>query len=100
MTYCKTTSMEKKSTRITLTHWVRDKIADKIDNFKCIFLKENESMYISLKISWTFVPKVQMNSILALVQIISWHRPGDKPLSGLIMFNFSDSFMRHSASMI
>ena len=50
MTYYKTTSMEKKSTRITLTHWVRDKIADKIDNFKCIFLNENESMYILLKI--------------------------------------------------
>ena len=41
-------------------HWGRDKMAA-----------------ISLK----FVPKGPMNNISALVQIMAWRRPGDKPLS-------------------
>ena len=49
------------------------------DTFKCIFL--NENAWISLKISLKFVPKVQINNIPALVQIMAWRRPGDKPLS-------------------
>ena len=49
------------------------------DIFKCIFLNENTC--ISLEISLKFVRKVQINNILALVQIMAWHRPGDKPLS-------------------
>ena len=47
--------------------------------FKCIFL--NENAWISLKISLKFVPKVQINNIPALVQIMAWRRSGDKPLS-------------------
>ena len=49
------------------------------DIFKCIFL--NENLWISLKISLKFVPKVPINNIQALVQIMAWRRPGDKPLS-------------------
>ena len=49
------------------------------DIFKCIFLKENVS--ISIKIPLKFVPKVRINNIPALVQIMAWRRPGDKPLS-------------------
>ena len=49
------------------------------DIFKCIFL--NESIWISIEISLKFVPKGQTNNIPALVQIMAWHRPGDKPLS-------------------
>ena len=47
-------------------------------HYKCIFL--NENAWISLKISLEFVPKVPINNIPALVQIMAWHRPGDKPL--------------------
>ena len=46
--------------------------------FKCIFL--NKEKWISLKISLKFVPKVPINNIPALVQIMAWHRLGDKPL--------------------
>ena len=53
------------------------------DIFKGIFLNENE--WISLKISLKFVPKVRINNITALVQIMAWRRPGDKPLSGPMM---------------
>ena len=47
--------------------------------FKRIFL--NENVMISIKISLKFVPKVGINNIPALVQIMAWRLPGDKPLS-------------------
>ena len=53
------------------------------DIFKCIFL--NENIWISLMISLKFVPKVRINNILALVQIMAWRWPGTKSLSELIM---------------
>ena len=53
------------------------------DIFKCIFLKEN--IWITIKISLKFVPMGPINNIPALVQIMAWHRPGDKPLSESMM---------------
>ena len=53
------------------------------DVFKRIF--ENENEWISPGISLTFVPKVRINNIPALFQIMAWHRPGDKPLSEPMM---------------
>ena len=49
------------------------------DFFKCIFL--NENVWISIKISLKFVSKGPINCMTALVQIMAWRRPGDKPLS-------------------
>ena len=49
------------------------------DSFKCIFLNENVS--ISIKISLRFDPKCPNDNIPALVQIMAWRQPGDKPLS-------------------
>ena len=49
------------------------------DISKCIFL--NENVLIPIKISLKFVLKGQINNIPALVSIIVWRRPGDKPLS-------------------
>ena len=49
------------------------------DIFKCIFL--NETVWIPIKISMKFVPMGPINNIPALVQIMAWRRPGDKPLS-------------------
>ena len=46
------------------------------DIFKCIFLNE-----FSFKISLKFVPKVQNENIPTLFQIMTWHCPGNKPLS-------------------
>ena len=51
--------------------------ADKIS--KHIFF--NENVWISIKISLKFVPKGPINNIPALVQIMAWRRPDDKPLS-------------------
>ena len=51
-------------------------IAD--DTFKRIFVSEN--FRILIKISRRFVPKGSINNIPALVQIMAWRRPDDKPL--------------------
>ena len=53
------------------------------DILKCIFL--NENVWISLKISLKFFPKGPINNIPALVLIMAWRRPGDKPLSEPMM---------------
>ena len=53
------------------------------DIFKCIFL--NENVWISLMISLKFVPKVPINNIPALVQMMAWRRPGAKSLSELML---------------
>ena len=41
----------------------------------------NKTVLISIKISLKFIPKGPINNIPALVQIMAWRRPGDKPLS-------------------
>ena len=48
------------------------------DIFKCIFLNKDIWM---INISLEFVPEDQINNIPALVQIMPWRRPDDKPLS-------------------
>ena len=53
------------------------------DTFKCIFF--NENVRNSIEISLKFVPKGPINNIPALVQIMAWRRPGNKPLSEPIM---------------
>ena len=55
------------------------------DIFKWIFLTEH--VWISINISLKFVPVVQINNIQALVQIMAWRRPGDKPLSVPMMLS-------------
>ena len=55
------------------------------DIFKCISL--NENIWISIEISLKLVPRGPVNNIPALVQIMAWRRPGDKPLSEPMMFN-------------
>ena len=81
MWWCDVKSYDKEPSKCTgmlrslLTHWGH--FPD--DFFKRIFL--NENVWISLKISLKFVPQGPINNIPALVQIMAWRRPGDKPLS-------------------
>ena len=49
------------------------------DTFKHICL--NENVRTSVKISHKFVSKGPISNIPALVQIMTWRRPGNKPLS-------------------
>ena len=53
------------------------------DIFNSIFL--NENVWTPITISLKFVPKGLSNNIPALVQIMAWRRPGDKPLSEPMM---------------
>ena len=53
------------------------------DTFKCFFF--NEKVWISIKSSLKFVPKGPINNIPALLQIMAWRQPGDKPLSEPMM---------------
>ena len=53
------------------------------DTFKRIFV--NENVRLLFEISLKFVPKGPINNIPALVQIMAWRRPGDKPLSEPMM---------------
>ena len=57
------------------------------DIFKCIFFSEN--VWIPINISLKFVPKGQIKNIPALVQIMAWRRPGDKPLSEPMMVSLT-----------
>ena len=69
---------------VILSHWGRYKWPTfPRRHFQMHFVKENAS--ISIIISLKFVPKTPINNITALVQIMTWRRPGDKPLSDPIM---------------
>ena len=59
-------------------YWGRYKMAA-ISQTTRILFKEN--VRISIKSSLKFVPHVLINNIRALVQIMAWRRPGDKPFS-------------------
>ena len=61
---------------LKLTHWAEIKLPI-CRHFECIFL--NENVWISLKVSLKFLPKVWINNIPAMVQIMAWCWPGDKP---------------------
>ena len=56
------------------------------DIFKWIFL--NENAWIPIKISLKFVPQGPINNIPALVQIMAWRWPGDKPLCEPVVVSF------------
>ena len=43
---------------------------------------------IPIKISMKFVPKGPINNIPAMVQMMAWCRPGDKPLSEPMMVSY------------
>ena len=49
------------------------------------YIFSNENVWISLKISLKFVSNVRNYNIPALIQIMAWRLPGDKPLSEPMM---------------
>ena len=78
-----------------LTHLPLDKMACILadDNFKCIFLNENDRILI--RISLKFVPGSSIDNKTALVQVMAWRRTGDKPLPELMLTLLTDAYMRH-----
>ena len=77
-----------------LTHLPRDKmvaiLAD--DNFKWIFLNENDRILI--RMSLKFVPRSQISNKPALVQVMAWHWIGNKPLSEPMLSRLTNAYMR------
>ena len=71
----------------TLTYWGHEKIAILQMTFSIPF-SWMKNVWISLKISLKFVPKVRINNIPALVEITAWIRTGTKPLSEPMIVNF------------
>ena len=71
--------------QLWLTHWGRDKMAamsqTTLSNAFCL----NENVEILIKVSLKLVNKGPIKNIPALVQIMAWRRPGDKPLSEPMM---------------
>ena len=70
-------------------------LADNI--FKCIFL--NENLWILNKFWLKDVPQGLIDNMAALGQIMASHWTGDKPLSEPMLVCYSDTYMRHLASM-
>ena len=66
------------------------KITD--DIFKFIF---NEGVWISITISLKFVPKGPIDYKSALVQVMAWHRTGEKLLPESMLTKFTDAYIRH-----
>ena len=61
--------------------------------FKCILLNENDK--IPLQTSLKLVPRSSIDNKPALVQVMAWHRTGDKPLPEPMTTQFTDAYMRH-----
>ena len=55
----------------------------------------NENFGIVIQISLKFVPKGPIDIKPALVQVMAWRRPGNKPLSEPNFTQFTDAYMRH-----
>ena len=70
------------------------KITD--DIFKSIF---NESVWISITISLKFIPNGPIDYKSALVQVVAWHRPGEKPLPESMLTQFTDAYIRHKGEL-
>ena len=55
----------------------------------------NEKSCISILIPLRFVSKGPIDNKLALVQVMTLHRNGDKPLSQPVPTQFTDAYMWH-----
>ena len=82
------------STPYTYQVWIYNSIYDRIwdDIFKFIF---NESVWISITISLKFIPKGPIDYKSALVQVVAWHRTGEKPLPESMLTQFTEAYIRH-----
>ena len=63
------------------------------DNFKCIFVDENER--IPIQISLKFVPRSPIDNKTALVHVMAWRRTGDKQLPEPMLTQFTDAYTWH-----
>ena len=70
---------------MTLTHWGRDKVAAISQTTLSIAFSWTKIVEFRINFHWSFAPKVSIDNNPALLQIMAWRRPGDKPLSEPVM---------------
>ena len=70
-----------------LAHWGRDKMAAIFQTTFPNAFSSIKTYEFCLRIHWGLFLRVRIINILALVQIMAWRRPGDKPLSEPMMFS-------------
>ena len=68
-----------------LTHWGRDKLTTIWQTTPSNTFCRTKHFRISIKMLLKFVSKGPINNIPKLVQAVVWCRPGEKPLSELLM---------------
>ena len=68
-----------------LTHWGREKMAAISQTIFSNAFSWVELFDFPLKFHWSLFPRFQLTISQHLVQIMAWRRPGDKPLSELMM---------------
>ena len=61
------------------------------DNFKCIFLNENDRIPIPIPLK--FVPRNPIDNKSALIQVMAWCRTGHNPLPDPVLAMFIDMNM-------
>ena len=81
-----------------VTHLPLDKMAAILADgiLKWIFMNENGR--IPIQISLKLVTKSPINNKPALVQVMAWHRTGDKPLPEPMLTQFTYAYMRHQGT--
>ena len=72
---------------LSLTHWGWDKMAAISQTTFSSTFSWMKMFEFRLKFHWSMLLKGLNDNILALVQIMAWRRPGDKPLSEPMMFS-------------
>ena len=55
----------------------------------------NEKFPISIRISLKFIPKGPIDNRSALIQVMTWHQTGVKPLPEPMLTKFIVAYMRH-----
>ena len=48
-----------------------------------------------IKFHWNFFPKGPIDNISVMVQVMAWHRTGDKPLPETVLTQIIDAYIRH-----
>ena len=55
--------------------------------------------FFFIRISLKFVPKDPIDNMPAFVDVMAWHRTGDKPLPEPVLTQFTDTYMRYKMEM-
>ena len=63
------------------------------DDFKCIFLNENDSNFTNI------CSQEPVDNTPALARVMSWHRTGNGQLAELVLSQFTDANMQHGREM-